>query len=634
MNNLDFLKKFEIINDNKYAIINFLKNDFNDDIWFFEFNKVLKKEKIIDFKIRLQDDSFLTDIKNKRTLLTFKTLIMEFLIRDEMYKNSENTILQGINGILNFFGLINTYDLDKSFASNGFEVIDKDFLINIFNKRLENKNLFFVYNGEYYFKKLLKELNFNIKDEYNKKDIIDLNNIIKNKNINIQEKIFPYAINNVQFSFEEIFLNENKSFKYITEFDGHFRNDVNNKAVYTTINPFLKSIEILKHMINFNDNNLSLPFKNNLEFILNYNFKSKKIKHFETFPINIIFDVLKKSIEFHYKYGESIKNSYKNFVREIKNNNLDNINLNTHLNKKTKEIVDNIIINCIEGELKNIGIECYFNTYDENYFNELRENKSFYSLLKVYYGCSQFITGALMARRQSEINSLEVDCFDDINMQLSFRKSKSYQHSFGIKDYISLPAPEIVIDVLKNINEIAKEMISLTNNKKLMFIPNAYRPLTYSEDNTKMYDNLDTLFDYFEVDLIENKRPYIRQHQLRRFFAMAFFWSNGYKSIDTLRWFLGHTNSEHVYNYIKENNTGEVLNNVKAQYVSENIESFSNLSDIFKNRFNVENYYLLSKEDLADYINTLLEDGEITVEPEFIVDDNKNMFEIILKVKK
>lgn len=46
-------------------------------------------------------------------------------------------------------------------------------------------------------------------------------------------------------------------------------------------------------------------------------------------------------------------------------------------------------------------------------------------------------------------------------------------------------------------------------------------------------------YDFTEVECENNKRFYMRQHQLRRFFAMAFFWGNGFGSMDTLRWFLG-----------------------------------------------------------------------------------------------
>jgi len=113
----------------------------------------------------------------------------------------------------------------------------------------------------------------------------------------------------------------------------------------------------------------------------------------------------------------------------------------------------------------------------------------------------------------------------------------------------------------------------------------------------------------------------------------AFFWSKGFKSIDTLRWFLGHTNPEHVYHYIQENTDGAILNNVKSQYIAENIKEYANLEGVLKEKFNIESYDLIDAEDLSDYINTLLEDKCIEVEPEFLEDDNNNQFNIIVKVK-
>lgn len=52
-----------------------------------------------------------------------------------------------------------------------------------------------------------------------------------------------------------------------------------------------------------------------------------------------------------------------------------------------------------------------------------------------------------------------------------------------------------------------------------------------------------------------------------------------------------------------------------------------------KDKFGIENYSIIDKNDLSDYINTLLEDKLITVEPEFLEDDKNNQFEIIVKVK-
>ncbi|MEF1186071.1 integrase, partial [Vibrio sinaloensis] len=84
------------------------------------------------------------------------------------------------------------------------------------------------------------------------------------------------------------------------------------------------------------------------------------------------------------------------------------------------------------------------------------------------------------------------------------------------------------------------------------------------------------LCDYLETDLVlmdngEYRRNYIRQHQLRRFFALVFFWSKKKESLDALRWMLGHTDMEHLYHYISESETGEVLNGAKASVLASSV---------------------------------------------------------------
>ncbi len=632
LNNLDFLNKFK--ETSKYESLTFFTSDFEDDVWIFNF-KNKKQEKIIDFNIYLKDESLLTDKKNKKTLYTIKTLIMESLSKDNMKTNSENTINMNINGLLHFIGLIIEYDNTESFSKVGFQSIDKDMLMTIINNRLENNELFYVYNGLYKLNTLLKD-NSLLKNDYSQKNIDEIDNFIKSNKIDLQKELFPCSFLPIQFSLNKVLRDENKISGHRTEYEGYFReNDsLDKSSVITVIKPLIRASRTLKDMYSINDKEIQLPFKEDLDFILNYNFDAKKIKHFETYPIQTIFNIFEKALDFHYEYGNDIITSYLNFLNKLEDSKISNNNLNLHVNKKTKLEIDQMVKDSITEKLRNIGVVEYLqvNENDSEYFSNLRNHKSLHSLLKVYYGSVQFVVGALMARRQSEINSVEVDCFDEINLQLHFRKSKSYQHSFGIKDYISLPCPEIVIELLKNINKISKRLSSEKTNK-IFFLPNQYFPLKEVKCKKKIYENFDNMFDYFEVDLIDGKRPYIRQHQLRRFFAMAFFWSSGFKSIDTLRWFMGHTNAEHVYNYIKENTTGEVLNNVKAQYISENIKDYENLEEIFKNKYKISNYNLIEKEDLSDYINAMLEDDLITVEPEFLENDNGQKFEIIVKVK-
>lgn len=626
LNNLDFLQKFETKKDKEFNIP-FFKSSFDDNQWILELNKAKKNNTIIDFNLNLKDGFSLTHPKNYTTLYTFKKVLINLLMNNDLYLSSEATILTRVYGVLHLFNLISTYD-DGSFAQNGFKALDKNQLLFLFNKRLHNSNPFDLYSGQEKLTELLKRENINIPQ--NEGELIDVQKTLKERNIDLQEALFSNIFLGVQFSLSEVFLNKKNNYKYIREYDSYFRNDDSNStSVDSVIRNLLSGIKIMYQMHNISDKNYNLPFKSDLEFILNYDFNSKEIKHFETYPVETIFKVMRSSLDFHFKYGKDITSAFCNV--------LDTLEKDGYTEKKLRNVIDKNYLDTLakescSSELQNLGISCYFIDSDKNYFNNLRNNKSLLSILKVYYGCILFFVGALMARRQSEIKSMEIDCFDEVNLQLGFRKSKSHIHGFGIRDYISLPTTEVVIDMLKNINSIAKKM-KINEGNKIFNFPNAWKPWVATEDKHNFYENLDNLFDYLEVDLIDGKRPYIRQHQLRRFFAMAFFWSKGFKSIDTLRWFLGHTNAEHVYHYIQENLDGHILNNVKAQYITENISNYSNIKEIIKNKFGIDNYSIIDKNDLSDYINTLLEDKLITVEPEFLEDDKNNQFEIIVKVK-
>lgn len=626
LNNLDFLQKFEH-NTDKEFVFPFMKSSFEDNVWVLEFNKIKKNNTIIDFNINLSDGSLLTNSKNYTTLYTFKKLILKLFLNNDLYLSSETTILTKLYSVLHLFNLINVYD-DGEFAKNGFKALDKNQLLFIFNKRLHNPKPFDLYSGRERLLALFKKEKIDIPKE--QKDLVEIQKIIKTRNIDLQKALFPNLFFGVQFSLSDVFFNKKSTYKYIRECESYFRNDEETfKSVDSVIKNLLVGVKIFYQMHDIADKNYNLPFKNDLEFILNYNFNSKEVKHFETYPVEVIFKVMKFCLEFHFKYGKDITNLFCSFLEKL---DIDGLTENKLKVVENKKYLDNLVNSISSQTLKDLGISCYYIETDNNYFENLRKNKSLLSILKVYYGCVLFVVGALMARRQSEIKSMEIDCFDELNLQLGFRKSKSHIHSFGIRDYIGLPTTEVVIDMLKNINLIAKKM-KINENNKIFNFPSTWKPWVATDDKHNFYENLDTLFDYFEVDLIERKRPYIRQHQLRRFFAMAFFWSKGFKSIDTLRWFLGHTNAEHVYHYIQENLDGHILNNVKAQYITENISIYSNLKEIMKDKFGIENYSLIDKNDLSDYINTLLEDKLITVEPEFLKDDKNNQFEIIVKVK-
>lgn len=253
-------------------------------------------------------------------------------------------------------------------------------------------------------------------------------------------------------------------------------------------------------------------------------------------------------------------------------------------------------------------------------------------MLQVYFGATQLVVGALMARRQSELSSLiSGDCIDEHSSSLLFKRSKSHKGLFGLKDTLALPIDPIAIEMIRNIEYLQS---AVDGKHYLLSLPKMDNPMLIKTkpDNTSYGTILDLFFDYIEAPVIDGKRLYLRQHQLRRFFAMTFFWSSGFGSLDTLRWFMGHTDIQHVYHYITESTPGEVLRSVKAQYAKENIKSNADLAELIKEKYNTDDFELVESEDLTYYIEDLIEDGQVQVEPEFIEDDNGVKYEIVIKV--
>lgn len=600
---LDFLNNFTHTESDEYKNISFFISNFEDDVWIFKFTN--KDDYKVDFKVLLSDKSFLTDNKNKRILNSLKDWILNYLCEDKHYLNTAKTIKLKISLIVRFFDVLNYFD-DGTLVKNSLKCLTKD-------------RLFFVIN-----KLSLKEDVFSV-DE-NVREYIESKNLSKRKfisnksgNKELFSEIYPNLI--IKPNLKHCSLE--KRIRLKREYDSYFRNNTE----HINENMFAIVKDILKYMPYSSSRESEFPFKENIEIVLNHNFEAQGSERFETYPSKLIFKTFKNATEFHLKYGSLLVDEYLKII-ELKNSN-PQLKLED-MNKEFCKISSK--------EIQSLGVKI-FHTEGEINFNNLRNNYSFYDLIRVYYGCVQFVTGALMGRRVSELLSLQYgQCIDKDNELLLFKRSKSAYGLFGVKDYIALPVDSLVIEMITNLEKIIEACNGNKNgNNQVFAIPSGVR---INEIPVKLYDDkyheaLDLMHDYFEVDVVEEKRMYIRQHQLRRFFAMTFFWSNGFGSMDTLRWFMGHTDIEHLYHYITETESGEVLRSVKAQFVAENIKDYyEDLRDFIKNKYNTDNFQVLKKSDLIDLIEVLQEEKKIVIEPEFFKDDKGQNFNVIIKIKE
>ena len=147
---------------------------------------------------------------------------------------------------------------------------------------------------------------------------------------------------------------------------------------------------------------------------------------------------------------------------------------------------------------------------------------------------------------------------------------------------------------------------------------------------------MDFFCDYFQTPLdSEGHRYYIRQHQLRRFFAMLFFWGSAFGGMDTLRWFLGHRDISHLYHYITESIPGDVLRAVKANFaghVLKRSRRSKRISGLVQKHFGTDNFSVLDSDELDEYVEELMSEGRVEIEPEFFEASEGNTYRILIKV--
>lgn len=242
---------------------------------------------------------------------------------------------------------------------------------------------------------------------------------------------------------------------------------------------------------------------------------------------------------------------------------------------------------------------------NDDYYSWFRSGKSLFSSFVTLMGCYFVIIGALTARRQAELLGLmEHNCLYP-NKDPNLPENSTLQYELGFmagktgnrhaKEFLTVPIPRLVAKLLWELKYLHQECV------RLDLIPVEYplflyvRPdnLTFRPMCATSYNScLSAICDFSQTPTValekgEVSRFYVRQHQLRRFFAMVFFSGAGFKELDALRAFLGHSDIQHLYTYIVSITPGGMLQGVKAQSLTEailsgesNIENLNSLKHI------------------------------------------------------
>ena len=91
-----------------------------------------------------------------------------------------------------------------------------------------------------------------------------------------------------------------------------------------------------------------------------------------------------------------------------------------------------------------------------------------------------------------------------------------------------------------------------------------------------------------------------------------------------------------LYHYITESTTGDVLRSVKANFAGQVLKQqpteAHELADIVQKHFGTDNFSVLDSNELDEYVEELMIEGRVEIEPEFFEASEGNSYRILIKV--
>jgi len=432
----------------------------------------------------------------------------------------------------------------------------------------------------------------------------------------------------------------------------------------------------------------------------------------QTLHPDVVFKLTRQSFEFVLKYqqdvldacllalsqgaNKSVKtHSNKERADERRPAFIPDIHQNMSMTERGHFMQSKVMSTLNEKAVKAMGIRQVlpFEVLAADKYNAIRSNESLFELYSVLIGSCQYLTGIILARRQDELVSLKSsgnlspnknpfeDENEDIEYNLIFKLKKSGSGGkLSTNKIIERPITASLAKIIWRLEAFNEAAISqgLIKGKTLGLFNNLDAKMCHlnKPDYNIFNAHLDSICDYFETPLVkmsngELRRQYVRQHQLRRFFALLFFWQKRFQGLEALRWMLGHTDMSHLYHYISSNEVGDILNGVKATVIVqgvlnkdgelEKLKSIGELKATLAKKYNagavviddLESVIDLSDDDditaphidqlkaeanLESNIEELLKTGEISLEPNFfkVTDEDgqvRETFNLAFQVK-
>jgi integrase len=354
--------------------------------------------------------------------------------------------------------------------------------------------------------------------------------------------------------------------------------------------------------------------------------RTKERQRFTTIPFSIANDLLSKSVSFFLEYGEPMVDYYLALARQ--GGNL-------------------LEMACpIPPKLAALGIRTWRSdaSTPEEFFRQFRRGECLLHMLEVLIGAVAIIVNTLMARRVSELEELTAESIVEEHgsyfLAVYLRKANVGVH----KKRVLRPLPGIAAEALLLLAKLSRTLQTLgyPTQGRLFEVPySAWNSAQVSFGNSQpdLRRCFNRFCDFYQTGQDEQgRRYYVRAHQLRRNFAMLFFWKGSFGGIEVLRYFLGHSKPSMTYRYVTEAVSGKVLRRVKATVAKDLIKvdhpATQDLAQLLCDRYGISlnELYILPERDVVDYVEDLMVSGEAAVEPEFFNGPNGEEYRVLYRV--
>lgn len=407
----------------------------------------------------------------------------------------------------------------------------------------------------------------------------------------------------------------------------------------------IDALKLLKQL-SFAANLEETPLDHTIFSKLNFNTIARLIDvyesgRFKTLPVAPILNLMRDTFEYSFKNIDEILESVIEVLEFQKNLETLEISLNQYERSNFSDLINQLYPNKLV-----CGGYLLRNTNFDRKKNSLYSN-TLINRYNILISSVQFLFSIFSAKRTNEINNLKPysNLIPDINPE-----DADYSTLFSVKSLVMKTGvggnnETKAITLRPMIRSIAKLMWKIESfNKRVIQLginlPSLFNLLGSSEKKLNFPTSITVspytyICDYFETPFInENgipKKLYFSNHQLRRFFAMMFFWSNGYDGLDAIRWMLGHSSSEHLYHYITETCNGAVLNGIKAAHLVNEVQN-RHLQTIDALRKAISQYYDVEQanielERISDAITDYVNDEDYETRPSYISDKDLSAIE-------